>query len=191
VGKPTQRKFRVSVEDCGHPNLQHSELSDNAERRRREEHKKVVARGERRIRRLLRRASQALLGPPAHTMAAFSEALLLFTRSQAVAAEGNFKGAEFEKKVVDEVNPTWTSIKFWCDQCGLRGEFDVVKPGDVAKECKADASLVSPGQFAKEAAILPRIFPGTAMHVAVPSGQAHTVRNKFPKGSMKGKIQEH
>ena len=116
--------------------------------------------------------------------------------NKAAGLDGNLKGKRFEQKVAEETNAKEVSVKVKCRDCGLTlAEYDVVTEDGVAKECKADGSLVKPKQFRRAQKLAQRkdIFgPGTRVHLAIPAGDRYKVTTKFSnKSEYTSKLQEH
>lgn len=116
--------------------------------------------------------------------------------NKAAGLDGNLKGKRFEQKIAEETNAKEVSVKVKCRDCGLTlAEYDVVTEDGVAKECKADGSLVKPKQFRRAQKLAQRkdVFgPGTLVHLAIPAGDRYKVTTKFSnKSEYTSKIQEH
>jgi hypothetical protein len=181
-----KQKYRFKQDECEHPKLEWSELTPEAERRRREKHRTKVDKErnsvEKQRRRAERMAGEGRWAGTAQMAASMMEAQRLL------------EGSEFEKNVADETDARWTSIEFHCPDCGLHGDIDVVTSDGTAKECKAGGQAVD--QLKKNIVAAAIIFPGAAVHLAVPASQAQAAqasyRNSGNGGLVAGdKLQRH
>lgn len=163
--------------NCPHPNMTRSDPDKDDKKREQLEDKKnsEATKAER----LFRRAQKVEKnGNPT---------LALQILDQAIEAEGQSKRAAFEQKVSNDTQAKEVSVDYYCPDCGMQGEFDSITKDGTIKESKISGAAVSASQLTKHASAAAVLFPGAAVHAAVPTGEARNVASSVPRSA----IQQH
>lgn len=163
--------------NCPHPRMERSDPSKETRRRAKNDMKRTKA--ESKARSKLARAIKV----DAQGRAPLANRLL----NQAEEAQRRANGVAFEQQVASDTNAEQTSIDYYCPDCGMQGEIDVVAQDGRVKECKQSANAVDVTQFKKLSSAAAVLFPGAPVHVAVPSGAGRDVTPDIPQSS----VQEH
>lgn len=163
--------------NCPHPNMTRSDPAKKKKKERELEQSREHE--ETKAQRLLRRAI-ALDGQGKTEL---SGKFL----DKAIEAENQASTKAFEQKVAADTNAREQSVDYYCPDCGMQGELDCITEDGTVKEAKISGSAVKSAQLTKHASAAAVLFPGAAVHAAVPKGQARDVSNAVPKSQ----IQEH
>lgn len=163
--------------NCPHPHMERSEKEKETRRRSKQEMKRTKALSK--ARRKLNRAVKV----DAQGKFALANRLL----NQAISLERNATDIAFEQRVANETNSEETTIEYKCPDCGMKSEFDVITDKGTIKECKSSAGAVDFSQFQKHISAARALFPGAAVHIAVPAGAGGDVTPAIPQES----VQEH
>lgn len=163
--------------DCPHPKMERSdpEKADKKKRELEDARQKEATKAERLFRRAL-----VLEGQGNHALAGS-------TLDRAIEAENQANTKAFEQKVAKDTNAKEQSVDYYCPDCGMQGELDCITEDGTVKEAKIRGGAVSASQLTKHASAAAVLFPGAAVHAAVPAGEARNVANSVPPGS----IQQH
>lgn len=171
--------FRQGAGDpnCPHPNITRSDPALNQKKKRRleQEREHYATKSES----LFRRAG-ALENQGKHSLA---KRFL----DKAIEAENQARTRAFEQKVASDTSAREQSVDYYCSDCGLQGELDCITESGVIKEVKIRGGAVCYKQFEKHCVAAATLFPGAAVHAAVPKGDAKKVTDSVARSC----IQEH
>lgn len=167
------------IDDCPGHEIEFSELTDDAEKKRRQELEAAKQKD------LAKRDEAAKLaayhektGRPKAAYGRGTNVDPATLMQTALDAEGYAEDKAFEQKVAEDVNAKWTNIKYKCKHCKLSGEIDIVMPNGVIKECKRPGT-VRAEQVKKYAiagpALLGSAFKG--VHQAIPGDKVRQLRD--------------
>ncbi|NKI95264.1 PAAR-like domain-containing protein [Rhizobacter sp. SG703] len=166
------------IDDCPGHEIEFSELTDDAEKKRREELEaarkqdlansdeaaKLAALHEKTGRPKLAYRGKDNLDPAALMKIALDD-------------EGYAEDKAFEQKVAEDVKAVWTNIKYKCKHCKLHGEIDIVMPSGAIKECKRPGTIKA-DQVKKYSIAGPALLGGKfkGVHQAIPGDKVATLR---------------
>jgi hypothetical protein len=175
------------IDDCPGHEIEFSELTDEAEKKRRED---LEAARQKDLAKCDEAANLAAYhAKTGRSKAAYRRKIDVSPTElmdAAIEAEGQANDKAFEQKVAEDAKAIWTGLKYKCKHCKLDGEIDIVTPKNTIKECKR-AGDIEAKQVKKYAIAGPALLGDkyAGLHQAIPGGKVATLRKSAASQHLK------